>query len=693
MRTELAQLVTRGNPQQYYHWNSQRAALLLPKVQQTPMPEKMQWWFRYNTELLQSGQPGQVIREVESFLQGQGQAYEQLLSASTEPIFELLALAYLRLGEQDNCLAAPHPEACILPLQPGGVYQLETGSRKAIELYTLLLEQRPTPRYRWLLNLAYMTLGEYPDGVPAQYRLPFPNTQLETHGFPRFAEVAAAAGVAVRGLSGGVCVDDFNNDGRLDILATSYGMTDPVGLFLNTESPGFRAAPAAGGLDGITSGLNCQQADYNNDGHTDVLVLRGGWLGAAGAHPNSLLHNNGDGTFSDVTRSSGIYSRHPTQTAAWADVDGDGHLDLFIGNESKKDDPHPCELFINNGDGTFREAAAEWGLAGIVAFVKGVTFGDIDNDGRPDLYLSINGAPNRLYHHTGHGYSEIAATAGVQAPIFSFPVWFFDVNQDGYQDIFVSGYDVRSQRDIAGDYARELAGAQVNSEKPRLYLNRGDGTFEDATRRYGVDRTLYTMGSNFGDLDNDGYPDFYAGTGAPDFSTVVPNRMFRNVAGQGFEEVTSAGGFGHIQKGHGVAFADLDNDGDQDIYTVVGGAFEGDVANNVLFENPLTNADRHFLYLDLRGKASNRSAIGTRLTLSLSDGRTLYHWIGTGGSFGGNPLRAELGLGTATRVDRLLIDWPLGGSQIVDTLAADALYRIEQGEAAVPLALPPAPFY
>ena len=675
MAAELAALVNTGNPRDYYHWNSKRAAMMLPQVQQTPMPQKVSIWFNYCVELLQSGNPGQVIQEIEAFLQGQQQPYSALLSDNTRPIFELLAMAYLRLGEQENCLARPHPDACIFPLRAGGRYQLETGSRKAMELYTLLLSKYDDPKYRWLLNLAAMTIGEYPQGVPAALRVAFPSTTLESTDFPRFADVAAARGAALNGLSGGVCVDDFNGDGRFDIFATSYGMGDAVQLLVQDATGNFKRA-ADTGLDGITSGLNAVHADYNNDGHPDVLVLRGGWLGKAGAHPNSLLRNNGDGTFSDVTRSSGLYSKHPTQTAAWADVNLDGHLDLFIGNESKKGDPHPCELYVSRGDGTFREQAAQYGLAGITAFVKGTAFGDVDNDGRPDLYLSINGAPNRLYRNTGSGFVEQGAAAGVQEPIFSFPTWFFDANQDGYQDLFVSGYDVRNQRNLAGDYARELLGQPVASEKPRLYLNNQNGTFREASKTYGLDRTLYTMGSNYGDLDNDGYPDFYAGTGAPDFSTLVPNRMFVNRGGKRFEEVTSVGGFGHIQKGHGVAFADLDADGDQDVYAVMGGAFEGDVANNVLFDNP--GIANRWIAFDLRGTQTNRSAIGTRIELELPDGSKRYHWVSTGGSFGSQPLRAQIGLGKAKQVTKATFYWPVGQPQTLTDLAAGQVYTVVQ---------------
>ncbi len=163
------------------------------------------------------------------------------------------------------------------------------------------------------------------------------------------------------------------------------------------------------------------------------------------------------------------------------------------------------------------------------------------------------------------------------------------------------------------------------------------------------------MGSNFGDLDNDGWLDFYLGTGAPDFSTVVPNRMFRNVNGTHFEEVTSAGNFGHIQKGHGVAFGDIDHDGDQDLYAVLGGAYEGDVFTNILYENP--GFENNWITIELQGKESNHSAIGSRIEIELDNGRKIYRTVSSGGSFGASTLQQEIGLGSTQLIEKMSVHW------------------------------------
>jgi len=310
-----------------------------------------------------------------------------------------------------------------------------------------------------------------------------------------------------------------------------------------------------------------------------------------------------------------------------------------------------------------------------------VVAGDIDNDGWPDIYLSDMGGLNRLLRNVEGKFVDVTQSANVSGPIYSFPTWFWDVDNDGDQDIFVSGYDLPSMADLSGDFALELMGKPVITAKPKLYLNDGRGVFTNESRDWQVNRTMYAMGANFGDLDNDGNLDFYVGTGSPQFQSVIPNRMFRNTGENQFEEVTSSGGFGHIQKGHGIAFGDLDGDGDQDIYAVMGGAVEGDVFANILYENPTT--DQNWITLQLVGVSTNRSAIGTRLELTLEDGRKLYRTVGTGGSFGASSLQQEIGIGSSATVKELKIYWQNGPMQSFTGLAVNRKYRITEGQSEV----------
>jgi hypothetical protein len=189
------------------------------------------------------------------------------------------------------------------------------------------------------------------------------------------------------------------------------------------------------------------------------------------------------------------------------------------------------------------------------------------------------------------------------------------------------------------------------------------------------------MGCNFGDLDNDGWLDFYVGTGDPDYTTLIPNRMFRNEGGRRFQDVTTSGGFGQLQKGHGIAFGDIDNDGDQDIYSVVGGALPGDNYQNQLFANP--GHGNHWLKLQLEGVKSNRDALGARIKVVLqtpAGERTLYRIVSSGGSFGASSFRQEIGLGDATAILHAEIFWPATGqTQFVPGLSIDHAYHIREG--------------
>jgi hypothetical protein len=599
------------------------------------------------------------------------------------------ALAYLRLGEQENCLSNHTTDSCLFPIQGEGVHKLQRGSRTAITLLTETLQEFPNDlRCRWLLNIAYMTVGEYPDKVPPRWLIA-PKAFEDEYQMPRFRDVAGSAGLAVYGLSGGSVMDDFDGDGLLDIMTTSVGLHDPMHFFHNNGDGTFTDRAAEAGLTGEMGGLNLIQADYNNDGHIDVFVLRGGWFGTEGHFPNSLLRNNGDGTFTDVTVQAGLRSFHPTQTGVWFDYNNDGWLDLFIGNESTPGDDNPCELYRNNGDGTFTECAASAGVANI-GFVKGVTSGDFNNDGRPDLYLSRKGMPNVLYRNDGPRtpgggpksdwkFTDVSVAAGVTEPLGSFPTWFFDYDNDGWPDLFVAGYEIQSVADVAADYL----GLPHYGERARLYHNNRDGTFTDVTKTARLYKVLHAMGSNYGDLDNDGFLDFYVGTGDPDLSTLIPNRMFRNAGGKFFQEVTTSGGFGHLQKGHGVSFGDIDNDGDQDVFEEMGGAYAGDKAYSVLYENP--GNSNHWITLKLEGVQSNRSAIGARVKVDVTgpDGlREIHRTVSSGGSFGCNPLRQEIGLGNAKAIVAIEVFWPVTGKkQIFKNPALEQFYRIREDSA------------
>ncbi len=192
-----------------------------------------------------------------------------------------------------------------------------------------------------------------------------------------------------------------------------------------------------------------------------------------------------------------------------------------------------------------------------------------------------------------------------------------------------------------------------------LYHNNHDGTFTNVADSLGLNTSVFAMGANFGDIDNDGYLDMYLGSGNPDYKSLVPNKMFRNLGGKAFADVTASARVGHLQKGHGVAFADMDNDGDQDIYIDMGGAYPGDAYPNAFFMNPGQNAN-HWIALKLEGTTANRSAIGSTIKVVFTENgvsRALYRDVNSGGSFGASPLRREIGIGQATQIDQIEIHW------------------------------------
>jgi hypothetical protein len=606
------------------------------------------------------------------------------------------AVAFLRWGESRNCVARHTSESCILPIGGAGVHQDQEGSRRGIAELDALLARRPDHLVaRWLFNIASMTVGEYPDGVPPAIRIA-PATFASAEPFPRFTDVAAAAGVNGMDLMGGVAIDDFDGDGVLDIIVSSSDPESSLRYFAGRGDGTFRDRSTEAGFAGLTGGMSVVQADYDNDGATDLLVLRGAWLGREGQQPKSLLHNDGHGTFTDVTFAAGLGAVHyPSQTAAWADYDNDGALDLYVGNEADENYPFPCQLFHNQGDGTFVDVAARAGVTN-GGMAKGVVWGDFDDDGFPDLYVSNYNGLNRLYRNRHDGtFEDIAAAAGVTGPRSSLAVAAADFDNDGILDLFVGATtpehapEPRSGSDDLAPLTAFVAstlGLPTGAETGRFYRGLGGARFADTTAAAGLARVLLSSGLGVGDLDNDGYLDLYVGTAYPGYEGLMPNILYRNRAGEGFADVTTSAGVGHLQKAGAIAIADLDGDGDQDIFVNAGGMFRGDRFGDVLFANP--GGRGHWLEVRLVGTRANRSAIGARLRADIAAGgrtRTVYRVVGSGGSFGANPLRQWIGLGDAPTVATLSVRWP--GSrhvQILHDVRADQRIAITEASGPEP---------
>lgn len=604
-----------------------------------------------------------------------------------------LGVAYMRLGETENCCKRNAPESCILPLRGAALHTAREGSTRAIGEFLAVLATdvgavetagglsnsaaslRMNLAAQWLLNLAYMTLGEFPDGVPERYRLPADAFESAVE-FPRLENVGHEVGLDTFNLCGGLIVDDFDGDEHLDVVASSWDPDESLRFFHNRGDGTFEERTRDSGLEGILGGLNCMQTDYNGDGLLDLFVLRGAWLGGPGRQPNSLLKNLGGGRFVDVTLLAGMAAANwPTQAAAWADYDADGDLDVFIGNESTAALAAPSQLYRNEGNGTFTEVA---GPAGVLneRFAKAVSWGDFDEDGWPDLYVSNYGQPNRLYRNQGDGtFVDVAPELGVTRPEVSFPAWFWDYDNDGHLDLFASAYTGRIDHVV-----EHYLGREPGYEPAALYRGTG-GEFEEVALESGLRYPMLPMGANFGDLDGDGFLDMYLGTGDPEFSSLMPNVFFWNQGGQRFADATFASGLAHLQKGHGVAFGDLENDGDLDLLEQLGGAFRGDEYADAVYRNPgFGNA---WIGLRLEGRVSNRPAIGARIHVRCSeDGeeRSIYRWVNSGGSFGASSLRQTLGLGQADHIVSVEIDWPApGGRERIEGVKLGAYYRVVEG--------------
>jgi hypothetical protein len=579
------------------------------------------------------------------------------IPAGVPQLTEVLGVAYLHRSEMENEVYRHPTDRCLFPPREAQPYQKTDDSERAVQYFLKYLAEKPERvhqlQVKWLLNLAYMTLGKYPSGVPREYLIP-PSVFESKQDIGRFVDVAPAAGLDLFTMANGIIVDDFENQGLLDVIISSYDMCAPLRFYHNNGDGTFTDRAEQAGLLDQLGGLNMIQADYNNDGCMDFLVLRGAWEFPV---RKSLMRNNCDGTFTDVTREAGL-AEPPTrtQTAVWADIDNDGYLDLFVGNENG-----PSQLFRNRGDGTFEDISHSSGVDR-TAFTKAVVAGDYDNDGYVDFYVSNLYGGNFLYHNNhDRTFTEVSEQAHVHQPQSqSFAAWFFDYDNDGWPDLFVTSFFFSVDETL-----RSYLALPRNVETLKLYKNLGNGTFKDVTKEVGLDKVTMPMGANFGDVDNDGFLDIYLGNGGPAYGALVPHMLLHNNQGKSFVDITASAGVGELHKGHGVAFADLGNNGHEDILAGVGGATPGDAHALRVFENPGNEND--WITVKLVGVKTNRAAIGARIKVTVENEgqgrRSIYRTVGSGGSFGASPLQQHIGLGKSARIKNLEVWWPTSNTR------------------------------
>ena len=498
---------------------------------------------------------------------------------------------------------------------------------------------------------------------------------------------------------GGVGLFDCDNDGRLDIVVVNDSTIDRylhggdlmVTLYHQDGRPGelhFTDVTKNSGLTTRGWGMSVAVGDYDNDGLPDLYV--------SGYGHNVLYHNLGACRFEDVTAKAGVAGGGFSTGAAWADYDRDGHLDLFVARYVRTDlqhlpkpDPHavgyrsvilemPDEmqgetdlLFHNRGDGTFEEVSQKAGVSNPGKLHgMGVIWGDYDNDGWPDLFVTDDAGPNLLYHNNRNGTFEevgiLSGTAlGPHGEVFgNMAADFGDFDRDGKLDLVVTRYSrqpVSLYRNLGNDFVDVASPAKI--AQPTT-----------APVKWGV---------GFGDFDNDGWPEILIANG--NFSSLMdklenqvtyrePMQLFHNLGDRTFADISESSGLndGPLQSRRGTAFGDVNNDGNLDV--VVFNA----ASPPSLFINE-THSSNHWVLFRLIGAKSNRSAIGARVSVQTSNMTQLDEVRGGGGYNSSNDLRLHFGLGKESRISKVEISWPSGAKQEFQNVPADEIYEIEEG--------------
>ena len=468
----------------------------------------------------------------------------------------------------------------------------------------------------------------------------------------------------------GVAWADFDKDGLYDVFAV--GISDPHVLYRNDGNGTFTDVTDPSGLNDPRGGWSALATDYDNDGDTDLYVTRDGWLGR---QLNSFYVNDGKGKFWDRAVEMGVAATGDSLTAAFADYDKDGLVDLYVANGVSFREGFPNNLFRNKGDGRFEDvsSAARVGNPGSSA---GTAWGDYDGDGYPDLYVANYGGDNALYRNRRDGtFEDVTIASGTVGPRYSFITFFFDYNNDAKLDLFIAAWTQDFSEAIRSGVEN---GVTDPERRLMLYRNNGDGTFDDVTEEAGLARNMGAMSAGYFDLDNDGFLDIVIGNGGPTMDRYEPDVVFRNRGDGTFVEISEGSGLANIGKTHGIAGHDFDRDGDIDLYAAVGGQEIGDRQANAFFENQGTS--NHWLTIRLVGTKSNRDAVGAKVTVWTGE-LLRFQEVALGTGFGcTNSLPVEFGLGSHTEADRVDIVWPSGTSQTLVRVPADQFIWVTEGE-------------
>jgi len=518
----------------------------------------------------------------------------------------------------------------------------------------------------WLF-LSAQKLGGYPAETPHEFRMEAKAGWAKPT--VEFEDIAARIGLDKTSGGRGIAIFDYNNDGHLDVVIA--GAHAGCSLYRNNGDGTFTDVSVGCGLDEAVNGFGITVGDYNNDGYPDVFICRLGFYGGEG----ELWRNNGDGTFTNVTHEAGVRCWGPSFSASWVDYDRDGFLDLFVATNlgglfDRKTDNR---LFHNNGDGTFTEVAVKSGIRSMWPSI-GHCWGDYNNDGYPDLFLSNAAGRSQLFRNNGDGtFTDVSAEAGFEEYAIASCAFWCDIDDDGWLDLVQFSWTILHEDVI---HTVRFAEAPPNGRPTRVYRNNRNGTFTEIGRELGIKECWGTMSGNAGDFNNDGHLDLILGNGGPLMDRLEPLVLLES-DGRLFRNITFAAGLPFVGKGHGACCADLFGDGRLSALVAAGGTYPGDLLTTSVF-CPKTRPG-NYLNVKLVGVKSNRDALGARLML-VAGGREQHRVINGGSNFGCLPAEQHFGLAQMESIDRLEIWWPSGLTQRIENPPVNKSIRVTEGQ-------------